>query len=101
MDCGVIESLANGGATVLGAGLQIVTIILIAYVIISWVNADPYNKLVQIINQCAEVICKPIRPLASKIPGPIDWAPMIVFFLIMFLQASLVRYLANFGMNCR
>jgi len=90
-------ALANGLGWVLNIVLNMVQIVIIGSVIISWVNADPNNQIVQVINRLSEPIYRPLRRLTRNIPGPIDWAPMILLLIIVFLQQSLVKYLLNYG----
>ena len=53
--------------------------------LISWVNPDPYNPIVQFLYKTTEPILFPIRrmmPFNLKIG--IDLSPLIAFFLIIF-----------------
>jgi YggT family protein len=63
--------------------------IIIARAILSWVNPDPYNQIVQFIHNLTEPVLYQIR---SRIPymGGIDISPIIVILVIMFLEKFLV-----------
>jgi len=63
--------------------------ILIGRVIISWVNADPYNPIVRFLYEITE---PPLRYIRRFLPplGGFDFSPMILVLLIIFLQSFLV-----------
>lgn len=88
-----MNHLFNGIASVLELLLNIVQLVIIAHIVISWLNAPAHNPIVQMVNAVVEPLLKPFRKISQKLPGPIDWAPMIVILIIIFLNASLVRYL--------
>jgi len=86
-------AFASGLSAALDFVLQMVQVLVIASVLISWLGADPNNGIVQMIRQTTEPIYRPLRRLTSRIPGPIDWAPMLVLLIIVFLQKSVGFYL--------
>jgi YggT family protein len=62
--------------------------------LISWVNPDPYNPIVQFLYKTTEPILYPIRRvLPSGLRFGIDLSPLIAFLLIMFLKSFLVQTL--------
>ncbi|MBN1365827.1 MAG: YggT family protein [Syntrophaceae bacterium] len=86
---------------------EIVDIILLGYIIIifaraiiSWVNPDPYNKIVIFLYRFTEPVLQPIRkilPLPMRNIG-IDFSPIIVVLVLYFLRLFLVptiRHLAS------
>ena len=85
----------NGFAFVLDLVLNLVQLLVIASIIISWVNADPYNPIVRTVTSITEPLYRPFRRLTSRIPGPFDWAPLILILVIVFLQKSLIPYLVE------
>ena len=91
--------LANGIAYVLSMVMNLVTIVIIASIIVSFIG-DPYNQLVQMVNRVAEPIYKPFRGISSKIPGPLDFTPIFVFAVVIFLQKSVIAYLFRMGAGC-
>jgi len=67
--------------------------------LISWVNPDPYNPIVQFLYKTTEPILEPIRrrlPLGFRFG--IDISPIVAFLLIMFLKSFLIKSLFDFGM---
>ena len=85
----------DGLAFVLNLVLNLVQLLVIASIIISWVNADPYNPIVRTITAITEPLYRPLRRLTSRIPGPLDWAPLILILIVVFLQKSLIPYLVE------
>ncbi len=63
--------------------------------LISWVNPDPYNPIVQFLNRATEPILQPIRQLLPRMA--FDISPIIAFLAIMFLKSFLVPTLMDFG----
>lgn len=67
--------------------------VVIARAILSWVNPDPYNAIVRFINNVTEPVLYPIR---SRLPinfGGIDFSPIIVFLVVIFLRTFVVNSL--------
>lgn len=65
--------------------LTIYKYLLLARVIISWVNADPYNPIVNFIYRVTEPILYRVR---RRMPntGMLDLSPLVVFLLIYLVQ---------------
>ena len=67
--------------------------------LISWVNPDPFNPVVQFLTRVTEPILQPIRRLLP--PMGIDISPIIAFLAIIFLKSFLVATLFDIGMRLR
>lgn len=65
--------------------------IIIARALISWVNPDPYNKIVIFLYRVTEPVLRPIRRIIPRHNLPIDFSPLIVLLIIIFLQYFLVQ----------
>ncbi len=89
----VVGNLLEALALVLEYVLQIYSWIIIARVVISWVNADPYNPIVRAIYSVTEPVLYRIRRALPVYGGGIDFSPIVVFIGIMFLQSFLVQTL--------
>ncbi|MCP4651799.1 MAG: YggT family protein [Candidatus Omnitrophica bacterium] len=62
--------------------------------LLSWVNPDPYNPIVQFLNKTTEPILGLVRrmlPINFKIG--LDISPIIAFLVIIFLKYFLVQTL--------
>jgi len=86
----VFGNLLDAMAKVIEYVLQIYSWIVIARVVISWVNADPYNPIVRAIYSMTEPVLYRIRRAIPVFAGGIDFSPVVVFIAILFLQAFLV-----------
>ena len=73
--------------------LNMVQVIVIASVIISWIGADPYNPIVQLIRNLTEPMYRPFRKLTQSFSGPIDLAPLIILLLITTIQKGILPYI--------
>ncbi|MFC1703776.1 YggT family protein [Candidatus Omnitrophota bacterium] len=70
--------------------------------LISWVNPDPYNPIVQFLYKTTEPILEPIRrllPLGLRMG--IDISPIFAFLIIFFLRSFLVRTLIDLSIRLR
>jgi len=75
-------------------------IIVFARVVISWVNADPYNPIVRFLIQATEPVLYRIRRVLPPLGG-LDLSPMVLILAIIFLQSILVPTLQQLGLNLR
>ena len=89
----LLANFIEGIATVLLIGLTLYMYIIIAHAILSWVNPDPYNPIVRLINQITEPVLYRVRRLVPTNLGGLDFAPIIVLLVIIFLQNFVVRTL--------
>ena len=64
--------------------------IIIGRAIISWVNPDPYNPIVRFLYEVTEPVLSRVRRFIPAFAGGIDFSPMIVILVIIFLQSFLV-----------
>jgi YggT family protein len=67
--------------------------IIIARVIISWVNADPYNAIVRFVYNATEPVLDRVRRVVPVVAGGLDLSPLVVWIAIVFLQRFLVQTL--------
>src|SRR5688572_13106671 len=89
----------NVGSAFATAVLQVVLAILsviqwlvIIAAVISWVNPDPRNPIVQFLYRTTEPILRPFRKiLPPGKTGGIDLSPILVIFAILFLAVFLKR----------
>jgi YggT family protein len=90
-------SIHNGAITVYIVAnlvlelLSIYKYILLGSVIISWVNADPYNPIVRFVRSITEPLLGRIRQFMPD-TGMLDLSPLVAFFAIHLIQSAIVRY---------
>ncbi|MCI5065545.1 YggT family protein [bacterium] len=80
----------HGLAAILGSLIFMAEILVIARVVISWLSADPSNRLVQFIVGSTEPLLTPIRRRIPIIGGGIDLSPIVLLFGLLFLKYALV-----------
>jgi YggT family protein len=74
--------------------------VVIGRAVISWVNADPYNPIVQFLVRATEPLLARIRRFLP-IMGGLDLSPMILILAVVFLQSFLVPTLQQLAMTIR
>lgn len=97
--------LALGKLVELASGLlTLYKYILLASVVISWVNADPYNPLVNFIYRVTDPVLRRIRRHMPD-TGMLDLSPLVAFAAIYLLQMivfdSAYYYLTTTGMSLK
>ncbi len=93
----VFGNIIVGLARVLEVVLNIYMWVIIIRALISWVNPDPYNSIVQILTRLTEPVLRPIRKLVPPHKVGIDFSPLIAVLIIMFLQYALIDTLFRIG----
>jgi len=92
----VMSNLFAAIANLLSVILTILYWLILIRALISWVNPDPYNQVVQFLYKTTEPILYPIRKILPINFGiGIDISPIIAFLIIIFLKSFLVRTLLD------
>ena len=86
----LISNFMNGIGVILSYLLTIYIWIIIIRALLSWVNPDPYNPIVQILYRLTEPVLAPVRYRMPNIGG-IDASPIVVLLIIFFLQSFVVQ----------
>ena len=86
-------------ARVLSMLITIYQYIIIGVVIISWVNADPYNPIVRFLRQVTEPVFAQVRRFLPKAMFRIgiDFTPLIVLILLVLFDQIVVNALYHYG----
>ncbi len=69
--------------------LELYKWVIIIAALITWVNPDPSNPVVQVLRRLTEPVYSFIRRYIPTVIGGIDLAPIIVIFAIIFVQQLL------------
>lgn len=92
-------------ASVLHMLLQAYIWVVIIRALISWVNPDPWNPIVQMLNRLTDPLLEPIRRKMFRLMGHggmgLDLSPLILIAAVYFLDFFLVGTLADIGMRMR
>ena len=87
-------------ATVADYLLWIYMWIIVARALISWVNPDPWNPIVQFLQKATEPVLYPIRRRVGLRMG-FDLSPIIALLIIIFLQIAVVQSLKDMAVTLR
>ncbi|MBX9658051.1 MAG: YggT family protein [Nitrospiraceae bacterium] len=94
----VFRNVLLGTATVLDYVLWLYMWIIIARALISWVNPDPWNPIVQFLDRATEPVLAPIRRWMGWRMG-IDLSPIIAILTLTFLQFAVVQSLKDLALR--
>ena len=86
-------------ATILNYILMIATWLIIIRALLSWVNPDPYNPIVQFLYRTTEPMLAPFRKLFPIFNIGLDISPIFALILIWFIRLFLVRTLFGIAMR--
>lgn len=89
----ILNSLILSIIEIIQYVIQIYTWVIIITALISWVNPDPYNPIVQILYKLSAPAYNLVRKIPTRI-GNIDLAPLIIVLILQFLNifiSNLVR----------
>lgn len=75
--------------------------LIIIRAIISWVNPDPYNPLVQFLYKATEPMLAPFRRIIPSYSIGIDVSPIIAILILLFLQRFLIPTLYDIAAAIR
>ncbi len=77
---------------------QIYWLLIIARVLISWVNPDPFNPIVQGLSRATDPVLEPLRRVIPPI-GPIDISPLAALLILQALRYFLVQTLRDLSVR--
>ncbi len=98
----VIGQLFIALAHLLNSLLTLYLWVVIIAVVLSWVNADPWNPIVRTLRMLTEPVFRWIRHrMPFVLLGGLDLSPLVVVFGIYFLQLYLVPVLQELGYRLR
>lgn len=60
---------------------------IIARALLSWIQIDPYNPIIQVLYQITEPILAPLRRFIPPIGGMMDITPIVALIILQILQA--------------
>ncbi len=87
----VLEAIA----TIVGWILEIYMWVIIIRALISWVNPDPWNPIVQFLQRATDPVLYQIRKRLGMGSMGFDFSPIVAILLIWFLQIAVVGSLKD------
>ena len=82
----MLDSLLIAFATLLVNIIFLYKWVIIISAILSWVQPDPYNPIVQMLHRLTEPAYQFIRRVIPTVFGGMDMAPLILIFALQFLE---------------
>lgn len=95
----VLSNFVAAIATILDYLLTILNWLIIVRALISWVNPDPFNPVVQILYKTTEPLLSPFRKIIPMYTVGLDISPILALIFIWFLKLFLVRTLFGVAMR--
>lgn len=90
----IIKIFLHAVAGLVNFVLDAYMIILLARAIMSWVSPDPYNPIIRFLHTVTEpVLYRVRRALPFTYTSGIDFSPLLVMLVIIFLKDFLVKTL--------
>lgn len=96
----LLANMLLGLAYILRSIIWLLQILIIARVVISWVNADPYNPIVRFISSSTDPLIEPIRRRMPNMGG-LDLSPLVFLLLIMFIQFAVVGSMQDYAVQMK
>ncbi|HLC03729.1 MAG TPA: YggT family protein [Anaerolineales bacterium] len=97
----IAGNLLNALATILDIALNAYMWIIIIRAIVSWVNPDPWNPIVQFLYRATDPVLRPIQRMLPMKGWGIDFSPLIAILAIIFIQKFLVASLSELAWRLR
>jgi len=91
----ILGNLILSIARLLDILITLVYWLIIIRALISWVNPDPFNPVVQFLQRSTDPILAPIRKVFRMQFWTIDLSPIIAVLCLLFLQSFVVRTLTD------
>jgi len=76
--------------TIINNAFNLLQMLIMIRVILSWIPHDPYNQFIQLLYQVTEPILKPIRETLPIQSMGMDFSPIAAFFLLGFVKKLLL-----------
>ncbi len=96
----VVGNLISSFAQIIDIILNVLSWCIILRALVSWVNPDPFNPIVNFLQSVTEPVLAPVRrllPFTWKIG--LDLSPILALLLITFLRGFLVKTLLDLALR--
>lgn len=90
-----MDSLILALAKLVSLALNVYLWLIIIRALISWVNPDPYNRIVLFLNRATEPVLAPLRQLIPLRGLPIDLSPILAILAIAIIESYLLPALVD------
>jgi YggT family protein len=98
----VFYNLLTSLAHILEIALTIFYWLILLRALISWVDANPLNPIVQFLYNATEPVLAPLRKIMPiNYRFGIDFSPLVAFLIIIFLKSFLVSTLIDIAFRLK
>jgi YggT family protein len=98
----VLANFLMAVAQILDMVLNFGIILILIRALISWVNPDPYNPIVQVLYRSTEPLLRPFRRLLPPWrTGGIDFSPFVATLLLVFVKILVVQTILDYAATLR
>ena len=97
----VLGNLLDAIARVLDISLTVYYWLIIVRALVSWVNPDPWNPIVQFLQRATEPVLAPIRRRLPTWRIGLDLSPLVAILAVIFVQYFLVASLRELAWRMR
>ena len=91
----MIDSLIVAFATIFITIISLYKWVIIISALLSWVQPDPYNPIVQMLYRLTEPAYAMVRRYIPTVFGGMDMAPLILIFAIQFLEVFITNLFSS------
>jgi YggT family protein len=95
----IAGNMLEGIATILDTILWLYMWVIIIRALVSWVNPDPWNPIVQFLQRATDPLLYQIRKRLGMGSMGFDFSPIIAILFIMFLQIAVVGSLKDLAIR--
>ncbi|MDD2697609.1 MAG: YggT family protein [Arcobacteraceae bacterium] len=85
----MIDSLLLAFGSIVLTIISLYKWVIIISALLSWVQPDPYNPIVQMLYRLTEPVYAMLRRYVPTVVGGMDLAPLIIIFILQFLEIFL------------
>lgn len=93
----ILQNLLLALAQTLSMIINLYIWIIIISALISWVQPNPYNPIVQILNRLTWPAYRMVKKFFNPVFGGIDLTPIVIILVLQFLNIFLVGNLTSFA----
>ncbi len=97
----IVANLLETIAAIIHLALRLYTFIIIARAVISWVNPDPYNPIVNFLYRATEPVLYRVRRTLPLPMGFVDLSPLVVLLVIFILDQFVVGTLYDIAFRLK
>jgi YggT family protein len=83
----------TGFGVIISMFIQFYSLVILARVLMSWINVDPYSPVARIIYDLTEPVLAPVRNMLPPSAG-LDFSPIIVMVLLQIFGQILLSMFA-------